>query len=344
MACCRDPADALTPAGMASSRSTRCRTRRTRTRLLRDREQPGAGPARASARTTATRTASAPSATRWRWATNGRSSSASHCSSTCGRFPGRRSATLCSRSAGRCRHPRRHRTLASWDGRVDADSPAACMFELFRRRDVRPRGEGEGAERNGATVIGEYGLGGSGTTSSPTVASRISCGLDSRTAGRVVRRRGRRRLSAVLLNGRSEAAPRSRAGAGVLGVGPFAATAARTPAVRQAPLARPGVQPGARSPCGGDCNTVSQAGARPADPTDFTHNMCNLRTVFDLADLSKSRSSSAAGRAATRCRITTRTSCRCGARGRAIAIPWHQGEVIRATTGHAAAAAGVVVS
>jgi penicillin amidase len=41
-------------------------------------------------------------------------------------------------------------------------------------------------------------------------------------------------------------------------------------------------------PCGGDQNTIAQAGARPLHPTDFTHNMAGLRAVFDLADPGKS--------------------------------------------------------
>ncbi|HUR53264.1 MAG TPA: penicillin acylase family protein, partial [Gemmataceae bacterium] len=41
-------------------------------------------------------------------------------------------------------------------------------------------------------------------------------------------------------------------------------------------------------PIAGDMNTVSQAGCRPLEPLDFTHNMANMRCVFDLADLPKS--------------------------------------------------------
>ena len=42
-------------------------------------------------------------------------------------------------------------------------------------------------------------------------------------------------------------------------------------------------------PCGGDQNTVSQAGVRPTEPTEPTHNMANLRAVFDTSDWSNCR-------------------------------------------------------
>jgi len=42
-------------------------------------------------------------------------------------------------------------------------------------------------------------------------------------------------------------------------------------------------------PCGGDCNTISQAGALPLHPLQPTGNMANLRIVFDTADFSNTR-------------------------------------------------------
>ncbi len=42
-------------------------------------------------------------------------------------------------------------------------------------------------------------------------------------------------------------------------------------------------------PCGGDCNTISQAGVLPLKPLEPTGNMANLRIVFDCADFSNTR-------------------------------------------------------
>ncbi len=42
-------------------------------------------------------------------------------------------------------------------------------------------------------------------------------------------------------------------------------------------------------PCGGDCNTISQAAAVPLRPLEPTGNMANLRIVFDCADFSNTR-------------------------------------------------------
>ena len=65
--------------------------------------------------------------------------------------------------------------------------------------------------------------------------------------------------------GRAETPSRSWAGPGVLGLGPLAATAARPSALRKHRWLGPAFNLGP-VPCGGDCNTVSQAGARPAEP------------------------------------------------------------------------------
>jgi penicillin amidase len=83
-------------------------------------------------------------------------------------------------------------------------------------------------------------------------------------------------------------------------------------------------------PCGGDCNTVSQAGARPADPTDFTHNMCNMRAVFDLAELGKSRFVLCGGQSGNPWSPHHADQLPLWQEGESIPIPWEQGEVIRA--------------
>ena len=82
-------------------------------------------------------------------------------------------------------------------------------------------------------------------------------------------------------------------------------------------------------PCGGDQNTISQAGARPLHPADFTHNMANLRSVFDLADLSKSRFALCGGQSGNPCSPHHADQLPLWQAGETIPMPWNQDEVIR---------------
>ena len=83
-------------------------------------------------------------------------------------------------------------------------------------------------------------------------------------------------------------------------------------------------------PWGGDANTVSQAGARPTDPTDFTHNMANLRTVFDLADLSKSTFVLCGGQSGNPLSPYHADQLPLWQKGESFTLAWEQTDVIRA--------------
>jgi penicillin amidase len=85
-------------------------------------------------------------------------------------------------------------------------------------------------------------------------------------------------------------------------------------------------------PVGGDANTVSQAGCRPADPTGFTHNMANLRTVFDLADLSRSTFVLCGGQSGNPCSPHYADQLPLWQEGEAVTLPWDQERVIREAT------------
>ena len=85
-------------------------------------------------------------------------------------------------------------------------------------------------------------------------------------------------------------------------------------------------------PIGGDANTVSQAGCRPADPTDFTHNMANIRTVFDLADLSRSTFVLCGGQSGNPCSPHYADLLPLWQAGEAVTLPWNQDQVIREAT------------
>lgn len=84
-------------------------------------------------------------------------------------------------------------------------------------------------------------------------------------------------------------------------------------------------------PCGGDTNTISQAGAKPTNPTGYTHNMANMRTAFDLGDLAKSRFVLCGGQSGNPWSDHHADQLPLWQAGESITIPWLQAEVIRAS-------------
>jgi len=217
--------------------------------------------------------------------------------------------------------------LRAWDGRLDSESPAACVFELFIAQMCQRVARAK-APREWLTVLGENGLGGSGHTL-----------FTDRRVGHLVR----------LIRSRPDGwfASWTDEMASVLGevvrklrrdVGPAPAYWAWGH-LRQLRLEHPLFGKHHRLaaafnlgpvPCGGDCNTVNQAGARPADPTDFTHNMCNMRTVFDLADLGTSRFVLCGGQSGNPWSAHHADQLPLWREGESIVIPWEQADVIRA--------------
>jgi penicillin amidase len=179
--------------------------------------------------------------------------------------------------------------LRSWDGQVDSESPAACVFELFvAELCVRvARAKAPKTWRFALGEVGDVGL----------WDGNLSLFSDRRVQHLVGLLREQPpgwfpSWSSELLDALSGVVRKLRRE-----VGPGPAYWAWGH-VRQLLLFHPmfGKQPWLSAAfnigpvaCGGDCNTVSQAGARPTNPVDFTHNMCNLRAVFDLSDLSQSR-------------------------------------------------------
>jgi penicillin amidase len=217
--------------------------------------------------------------------------------------------------------------LGPWDGRVEADSPAAAVFELFVAelcgRVARAR-----APNAWRVALGDGGMG--------TVGTNLFA--DRRVAHlvRLVRDRPPGWFASwpAELEAALAAAVRTLRRA----AGPAPAFWAwghlRTlrlehplfgghrwlgPAFNLGPVA-----------CGGDANTVSQAGARPTHPTDFTHNMANLRTVFDLGDLSKSTFVLCGGQSGNPLSPHHADQFPLWQRGDAVVIPWDQAAVVRA--------------
>jgi penicillin amidase len=217
--------------------------------------------------------------------------------------------------------------LRAWDGRVDSESPAACVFELFMaqmcQRVARAR-----APREWRTVLGENGLGGSGHTlfTDRRIGHLVRL-IRAQTAGWFAS--WPKEMESVL----AEVVRKLRRE-----VGPAPAYWAWGH-LRQLRLEHPLFGKHRRLaaafnlgpvPCGGDCNTVNQAGARPADPTDFTHNMCNMRAVFDLADLDASRFVLCGGQSGNPWSPHHGDQFPLWQAGESIAIAWEQADVIRA--------------
>jgi penicillin amidase len=85
-------------------------------------------------------------------------------------------------------------------------------------------------------------------------------------------------------------------------------------------------------PWGGDSNTVSQAGVKLSEPAEYTHNIANLRCVFDLADLAKSTFALAGGQSGNPLSPHHADQFELWRVGESFAVPWVQEDVIRAAT------------
>jgi penicillin amidase len=81
--------------------------------------------------------------------------------------------------------------------------------------------------------------------------------------------------------------------------------------------------------CGGDSNTISQAGASPLNPLKPTHNMANLRAVFDTANWSNSRIVLCGGQSGNPCSPHYRDLFALWQVGEAVPLPFTREEVLR---------------
>jgi penicillin amidase len=217
--------------------------------------------------------------------------------------------------------------LREWDGRIDSESPAACVFELFCaelcQRIARVK-----APKSWPSVLGEVGL----NPGNPSL-------FTDRRVRHLIRLINQQpegwfpswsaelveTLSAVVRNLRLTVGP----GRAYWAWGHQRRLRLEHPLFGKHRWLGPAFNIGP-VPYGGDCNTVSQAGARPANPTDFTHNMCNLRTVFDLGDLANSRYILCGGQSGNPLSDHFADQFPIWQRGEAVTLPWDQASVIRA--------------
>jgi len=82
-------------------------------------------------------------------------------------------------------------------------------------------------------------------------------------------------------------------------------------------------------PIGGDATTISHAGARPADPTGPTHNFANLRCVMDLSDWSLSRVVLAGGQVGNPYSVHHQDQLALWLRGEAVPLLWNRDDILK---------------
>jgi penicillin G amidase len=218
--------------------------------------------------------------------------------------------------------------LRDWDGRLDSESPPACIFELFAA-EMCVRVAKAKAPKAWLAMLGESGL---GMISMSILTDRRMAHLirllRAQPAGWFASWAAEMEdvLGSVVRRLRREVGP----GPAFWAWGHLRQLRLDHPLFGKHAWLGPAFNLGP-IPCGGDCNTISQAGARPADPTGFTHNMCNLRTVFDLADLSKSQFVLCGGQSGNPWSDHHADLLPLWQAGESVSIPWLQAEVIRAT-------------
>lgn len=216
--------------------------------------------------------------------------------------------------------------LRDWNGRVESESPAACVFELFVA-ELCNRVARAAAPKAWLAALGETGLG--------TTGHNL---FTDRRVGHLMR------LVVEQPDGWFKSWPDEMVDALTSVVKKLRREVGPAPAywawghLRRLRLDHPlfakhrwlgpvfNLGP---VPCGGDCNTISQAGVRPAEPTSFTHNMANMRTVFDLADLSRSLFVLCGGQSGNPCSPHYADQLPLWQAGEAISIAWDQMAVIR---------------
>jgi penicillin amidase len=220
--------------------------------------------------------------------------------------------------------------LRAWDGHVSAESPAAAIFELFVAemcvRSVRAK-----APNGWKAALGDAGLGATGhNLFADRRFSHLVRLLREQPEGWFPR--GWPEEMADVLGGiirrlRREVGP----GPAYWAWGHLRRMRLEHPLFGKHRLLGPAFNLGP-APCGGDQNTISQAAARPLHPTDFTHNLANLRCVFDLANPAASRFVMAGGQSGNPCSPHFDDQFPLWQSGGAIPIPFEPAQVVRQTT------------
>ncbi len=217
--------------------------------------------------------------------------------------------------------------LRGWDGNVDADSPAAAVFELFVA-EMCVRTAKAKAPNGWRVALGESPFGpiGHSMFTDRRVGHLVRLLLDQ-PAGWFPRPWPDEiadALAATAHRLRREAGP----GPKFWGWGHLRRLRLDHPLFAKSRLLGPAFNLGP-VPVAGDPNTVSQAGCNPNDPTAFTHNMANLRTVFDLSDLAASRFVLCGGQSGNPCSPHHADLFPLWQTGDSVPLPWDRDKSIR---------------
>ncbi len=219
--------------------------------------------------------------------------------------------------------------LQSWDGRIGSESPAACVFELFTSQ-MCERVTRAKAPKTWLTAMGETGLGSSGHSlfSARRVGHLVPL-IREQPPGWFASwpEEMERVLGDVVRNLRKTVGP----GPAYWAWGHLRQLRIEHPLFKNHRQLGPAFNLGP-IPCGGDSNTISQASVRPAEPTALAANIATLRTVFDLADLTKSRFILCGGQSGNPLSEHHADQLPLWRIGETIAIPWHQVDVIRSAS------------
>ncbi len=217
--------------------------------------------------------------------------------------------------------------LRDWDGRVDVDSPAAAVFELFTA-EMCVRVAKVKAPHAWRIALGESSVGveGHNLFADRRMAHLVEL-IRTQPVGWFARSWAEEMLEVlggIVRRLRRDVGP----GPAYWAWGHMRQLKLVHPLFEKSRLLGPVFNLGP-VPIGGDANTISQAGSRPADPTAFTHNMANLRSVFDLADLSKSVFVLCGGQSGNPCSPHFADQFPLWQAGETITLAWDQAAVIR---------------
>jgi penicillin amidase len=217
--------------------------------------------------------------------------------------------------------------LREWRGYIEAESPAAAVFELFVA-ELCVRVAKAKALNAWASAVGEGGLGDRGHNlfAARRVGHLVRL-VREQPAGWFARSWPEEMadvLAGVVRKLRREAGPAPAYWAWghlrplVLDHPLFGKSKLIGPAFRLGPI-----------PVGGDANTVNQSGCRPANPTARPHIIPGLRAVFDLADVSKSTFVLCGGQSGNPCSRHYADQLPLWRAGEAAALSWEPDDVIR---------------
>jgi penicillin amidase len=221
------------------------------------------------------------------------------------------------------------RLLADWDGRVEADSPAAAVFQFFVAqmcvRVARAKAPTAWPFALGAGRVGVVG----GNLFADRRVAHLSRLLVEQPSGWFASWPSE--MEAALAHAVRELRKRGGPSSAYWAWGHLRMLRLEHPLFGNHKWLGPAFNRGP-VPWGGDSNTVSQAGVKLSDPTEFTHNIANLRCVFDLADLAKSTFVLAGGQSGNPLSPHHADQFELWRVGESVVVPWAQEEVIRAAT------------